>query len=469
MTDIILLQLKNGTSEDIEPPTPTKLLSMASVPLAKGYEIVLIDQRINENWRQDVKKHINLGAKIIYLRSAEGKQLKYFMEATRFAISLDSKILTVLGGSWPQTQPGICMQDTFLEIVSYVEDYYLLSDLMEFCERKKKMNEILGIFYRGIEGATIKKNDPRSILENPYNLRLPWYLINPKAYSAIEFFPSKTSSELLTIKDAQNSSTKILLEELENLEKTYGAKDFIFQDDLITQNYEHFKEFVSTLAEFAKDYKWGAAGMWVDQILSLDEKGMEDLVKSGCKTLYMDVKSGNPRLLKLMNKYPTIDNIKKANQKLSSFPIRVEYKFQGGFPTETEEEFLDTLKLMKTINEENKYASTPLSVYVPFPGKLLYSMALEHGFKPRTSLKDWAENCMWYKKERLWLTKRMAKLVENAAFISNFSNKKLDYKNKGLLFSVLSKIYTPFAKIRFKYDLYGFMIEKPVAKIINKF
>ena len=468
MTDIILLQLKNGTLEDTKPRTPTKLLSMASVPLAKGYEVVLIDQRMNENWRQDVKKHIDLGAKIIYFRSAEGKQLKYFMEATRFAISLDSKILTVLGGSWPQTQPGTCMQDTFLEIVSYVEDYYLLSDLMEFCERKKKMNEILGIFYRGIEGATIKKNDPRPISENPYNMRLPWYIINPKAYSAIEFFPSKTSSELLTIKNTQNSSTKFLLEELENLEKTYGVKDFTFQDGLITQNHEHFKEFVGTLAESGKDYKWSAAGLWVDQILSLDEKGMEDLVKSGCKTLYTDVESGNPRLLKLINKYPAVDNIKKVNQKLSNFPIKVDYKFQGGFPTETQEEFFDTLKLMKTLKRKNKYASTPLSFYAPFPGKLLYSTALEHGFKPRTSLKDWAENCEWYKQERLWLTKRMANLVENAAFISNFSNKKIGYKDRGFLFRILSGIYSPFAKIRFKHNLYGFMIEKSVAKIIQK-
>ena len=58
--------------------------------------------------------------------------------------------------------------------------------------------------------------------------------------------------------------------------------------------------------------------------------------------------SGNNRLLDLIHQQ-TADTIRKANQKLSSFPIKLKYKFQGGFPSETEEEFLTILHMPEHI------------------------------------------------------------------------------------------------------------------------
>ncbi|MDP3989648.1 MAG: hypothetical protein Q8Q01_00405 [archaeon] len=50
MADIVLFQPKCGIWDIIGVRIPTGLLSIAAVPVAKGYTVALIDQRINQNW-----------------------------------------------------------------------------------------------------------------------------------------------------------------------------------------------------------------------------------------------------------------------------------------------------------------------------------------------------------------------------------------------------------------------------------
>ena len=62
----------------------------------------------------------------------------------------------------------------------------------------------------------------------------------------------------------------------------------------------------------------------------------------------------------------------------------------------------------------------------------------------------------------------MIQLVENAAFLSYFSNKKLDYKYTNPLFNALFKAYYPLAKFRYDHDFYGIMVEKHAANFVAK-
>ena len=437
MTDIILLQLHTHSDRIL---VPTVLLSMAQDPIERGYNVVLIDQRINKDWRDDMKKHIIKGAKIVYVACEEEEQLIPMLEATKLAIQLNPKTITILGGNWASTHQGMGMQDTNIEIVSYDKNYSLLTDIMEYFERKKRMTDIPGIFYRGIEGASIKKTEKK---DKPLNKpsKIPWYLVNLNSYQAIEWGPSLPRQEG---NDPDFSVTRAI-GEFENLGKDRGIKKFFITDNQLIE--KHFEEFVDKLAKSSTNYIFGVSGNWAEPILSFTKASMDNLVKSGCKMLEIEAYSGNNRLLDLIHQQ-TADTIRKANQKLSSFPIKLKYKFQGGFPSETEEEFLTTLHLMKILQKENKYATVSLSFYIPSPGNVLYPLAIEQGFKPPTSLKDWAENNKWYKKDPCWLTKKRVKIVDNAAFISHFSDKHRTYPGN-LPSYIASKMRYPLAKIRY--------------------
>lgn len=487
MTDIILFQPKCGIMDIMGVRTPTGLLSIAAVPVQKGYRIVLIDQRINQNWLKEIKSSIASGAKIFCLTTMVGEQINYVMEVSKLVKGLKSDILIVLGGSWSQIQPEMCMQDKNIDIVCCGEGDYLLSDIMDYCEGKKAIEDVFGIMFRDKEG-NIKKTSLRPLIENLDELpKIPYHLVNLRNYSAVGFRPGKPSMALVLSRGCpyrctfcsivtlfgrrwRSYSIKRILEELDILEHTYGINDFYFNDDNITGNRKFFIDLVDALAESGRDYNWGTAGIRADAIMSFDDRTFINLVKSGCKNLDVGVETGNPRLLKLIKKDTSLELIREVNKRLSKYPILVKYSLMGGFPTETEEEFLDTLKFRKILQEENENATAPIFFYTPFPRTEMFQLAIGNGFKPPETLSDWADfnYHTWYNKYPSWLTKRKIRLVENAVFLSYFSNKKLGYKYTNTLMKIMFKMYYPLAKWRYNNNNYDFMIEKHAANFIAK-
>ena len=268
-------------------------------------------------------------------------------------------------------------------------------------------------------------------------------------------------------------SIERVIEDIKELDEKYGIKDFFFMDDNIAVNKRFFSELVRFFVksnEDGRDFNWGAAGMRADSVLGLDEDTLRNLEKSGCRNLDIGVESGNPRVMDLVMKDTTLDVIRKANQRLSKYPIIIKFTFMGGFPTETKEEYLDTLKFRKILENENSYATAPIFNYTPFPETELYKLALENGFKPPQTLEGWADfnYNTWYKKYPSWLTKGKIQLIENSVFLSYFSNKKLGYKYANPLMNFMFRMYYPFAKFRYDYNFYGFMIEKRMADFVAK-
>ncbi len=482
MTDIILLQTRFGYWEIIGARTPTALLSIAATPCKRGYKVVLIDQRINPNWKSKVRKHISAGAKIVCLTAIIGEQIKHMMEASKFVKSLNQDVLIFLGGSWAQTDPETCLQDSNVDVVCYGEGDYLLPELMAYCEGKKKIEDILGIVYRTKNGV-IKRNPPKPLIKNLDDLpKLPYHLADLKAYSTIGFRPNKPSMALtvsrgcghrctfcsipcLYGKSWRSHSVGRVMDDLFELETTYGIKDFLFQDDNIGGSYKWFSEFVGALAKSKKDYYWSAVGIRAPTVLRLTDKDMDNLLNSGCKTLDIGVESGNERVLKLIKKDITLEMVRNANKKMNKYPIIVKYTFMGGFPTESEKEYLDTLNFRRLLLKENKYAVAPIYTYTPFPKTPMFDLAISKGLKPPTTLLGWADfnYDTWYKKHPSWLTKRMIRLIENSVFLSYFADKNMSYKYPNSLMNTLFKLYQPIAKFRYDHNFYNFMVEKLMA------
>lgn len=499
MADIILLQPKCGVWDVMGVRTPTGMLSIAAVPVSDGYDVVLIDQRIRFDWKDEVKKHIALGAKVVCLTTMVGEQILNMMEASEFVKSVSKDVIVVLGGSWAQIEPEMCLQDKNIDVVCSGEGDYLLSDLMKYSKGEIGLDEIKGIVYRTSSGA-VKHTRSRPPIKNLDTLPpIPYHLIDLKDYAAVGFRPEKPSMALITSRGCQfrctfcsivtlskgtdehdqpvsnlwrGYSVERLIKDLMYLDDTYHIKDFYFNDDLISGSNQRLIEFIDALAqanEQGRDWNWGTAGIRADHILRLPDSSIEKLMKSGCKNLDIGVESGNPRMLKVIKKDTTQEVIRKANQRLNKYPIILKYTFMGGFPTETEEEFLDTLRFRKILQDENEFATCPIFFYTPFPGTEMFSLAIAEGFRPPKSLKDWADfnYNTWYHKYPCWLSKRKIRLVENAVFLSYFSNKKLLYKFPNPLMRSLFKIYYPLAKMRYDHNYYGFMVEKYGADFLG--
>ena len=90
------------------------------------------------------------------------------------------------------------------------------------------------------------------------------------------------------------------------------------------------------------------------------------------KDIHLPAQSGNNRILKLMNRKYTrekyVDIIHKIREKIPN--VRITSDFIVGFPTETEEEFQDTMSLVREV----KYDSIFAFMYSPREGTVASSM-----------------------------------------------------------------------------------------------
>src|SRR3989338_2803558 len=377
------------------------------------------------------------------------------IDVSKFVIKTNPNIQTIFGGEWVKMNPGLGMQDHNMDFVSYGDEDNLLVGIMDSINGKKRVTEIFDILYRPPEGAKINRTNPNTNIANIDDLpKLPWELIDLKYYLSRTLVNEK-AVEIQFNKGARGFSVNRIIKELETLSSSYGIRNFFIIDELAAKDNGRLLELVDALS--GKNYNYGLGSLDADLLHKLNDDSIKKLVNHGCRIMEFNLGSGNKRMLETLHKNITPEFIAEKNRELGKYQLIVDYKFKGGYPTESKAEFMDTLNLKNKLLKENNLAKASVEFYIPEPNTEMYQTALSSGYISPRSLKDWNDNIKWYETNSYWLTKEMVKLIEKAALISNITKKSLFFK-----------IYNPIAKLRKDKNMYGFMIEKYPLKIINK-
>jgi anaerobic magnesium-protoporphyrin IX monomethyl ester cyclase len=126
-----------------------------------------------------------------------------------------------------------------------------------------------------------------------------------------------------------------------------GIRNFAFIDEMIAP--KHFEWLAKAIKEARLDISYYAltkpARYFTPQIFSM-------MAESGCKYLLWGLESGNQRVLDLMDKGTKVDEVTQTLQRAHAAGIKNHVFMMCGFPTETAEEFQDTLRIL----DENKNA-----------------------------------------------------------------------------------------------------------------
>jgi hypothetical protein len=129
-----------------------------------------------------------------------------------------------------------------------------------------------------------------------------------------------------------------------------GVRHFSFIDEMIAP--KHFEWLARAIADAGLDISYYALSKpvryFTPQILSL-------MAQSGCKYMLWGLESGNQRVLDLMDKGTVVDDVAVTLRRAAAAGIRNHVFLICGFPTESEEEFQDTLRILDE-NRDSIYA-----------------------------------------------------------------------------------------------------------------
>ncbi len=144
--------------------------------------------------------------------------------------------------------------------------------------------------------------------------------------------------------------------DLNNIKKSVkqsNTKSVFIIDDMI------YKKRLLEIAKILKPLKIS----WMCQLKphkDLDEKTLKTLKESGLKAIIWGIESGNNRVLKLMKKGTNVEDNEKVLKLSKKTGIKNIIYIMFGFPTETKEEFIDTIRFIEHNKENIDLVSTSI-------------------------------------------------------------------------------------------------------------
>ncbi|MBI5328507.1 MAG: radical SAM protein [Deltaproteobacteria bacterium] len=140
----------------------------------------------------------------------------------------------------------------------------------------------------------------------------------------------------------RSRSLEHVIGELKLLYDQFGVREFQIEDDNFTLNNKFVEEFCRRLLSLNLNMTWSFPnGIRLDTV---DKTLLKLMRKAGCYALNFGIESGSPRVLEMIKKMITVDQIKEQLTMAHEEGFDIGGFFIMGFPTETKEEIEQTIK-----------------------------------------------------------------------------------------------------------------------------
>jgi radical SAM superfamily enzyme YgiQ (UPF0313 family) len=179
----------------------------------------------------------------------------------------------------------------------------------------------------------------------------------------------------------RSRSLNHVLDELTLLQRDFGVKEFQIEDDNFTLNNRFVEQFCDGLATRGLKFSWTFPnGIRLDTV---DRALLKQMKQAGCYALNFGVESGSQRVLDMIKKGLTLEQIKEQITLAHEVGFYIGGFFIVGFPGETREEIEQTIKLSCALPLDR----IGVSYFQPFPGTSFFDELVKKGEIPV----DWAE------------------------------------------------------------------------------
>lgn len=177
-------------------------------------------------------------------------------------------------------------------------------------------------------------------------------------------------------------NAKRVVDEMEACQRL-GIKETFFYDDTFSVSMKRVMEISDEIIRRKIKMRWDIR----TRVNVVNEELIKKMALAGCDRIHFGVESGNPRVVKVMNKGTSIEQVEKAFDMCKRHGIKTLAYFMLGNPTETFEDVKDTLALSHRIKPD----FMQMTILSPFPATQYYvEMRRDGAFGGRDPWKDYA-------------------------------------------------------------------------------
>lgn len=301
-------------------------------------------------------------------------------------------IIILTGGPhFPLTAKNALENVPEIDYIIKGEGEKAIIDFMNRLENGKDLSEVPGIVFR--KNNEFFENKTVNLIEDIDELPMPaWHLFDMKAYDKPIDGTKIRSIGVMSARGCPNvcvycanarsglrlMTPKKFVDEVEFLQKEYGFRGFDFWDDTLTMVNEHAIAICEEIIRRKLDIVWYARA----RVNTVNKDLLQLMRNAGCIRISYGVESGSPRILKIIKKNITIEQVKQAVKDSSDVGMAVVENFMVNLPDETIDDLKQTIEVMKWLGQvKNSYPSYGFTVI--YPGTELEFMAKARGIMPK--------------------------------------------------------------------------------------
>lgn len=349
-------------------------LSILSACLKKeGITVDFIDLRRLSGWKE-FEKEIKKSRTEIVALTMMSVDFNPVMEAAKIIKNINPQAKIVVGGPHPTLATKEVAVNKRIDYIVVGEGEIVFPQLVKDIQAGKKRERIVQGTKPDLDKIPFADRELFGPFEVPIIPELPKPFVSIITGRGCLYNCSfcKPAEDRLFGRPVRRRSVANVIAELKELRDKYHFKSLMIHDDCLTENRDWVIEFCK---QYKKEkFKQPFVCQSRADIICRNEDMVRLMAKAGLCMYLIGFESGNQRILNFIRKGTTVEQNLKAAEICRKYGIRVWANYMMGLPTETKEEVLETVAMIKKIKPD--YFSP--AFFTPHPGSDLYDYCQEH-------------------------------------------------------------------------------------------
>jgi len=347
-------------------------------------QVEVIDAQVEELSYPQLKEKIRQSAPDVVGITAMTFTLLDVLHTVKIVKEVSAESSVVIGGPHAHLYPEETLNLPGIDYVILGEGELAFAQLMNALGRPEALRKIKGLVFR--ENGNIVNNGPSEIIQDLDALPFPArHLVPYKRYSSVlakrtpitTMFTSRGCPYRCAFCDRPHlgkrfraRSPKNVVDEMEAC-VALGIYEFLLYDDTFTVDKQRVLAICEEIQRRNLSIGWDIRA----RVDTVTPDMLKALRSAGCERIHYGVEAGTDKILKVLNKRITIEQVKETFRWTRRAGISTLAYFMIGSPTETRDDISETFRLAKALDPDYVH----LAILTPYPGTQIYFDALAQG------------------------------------------------------------------------------------------
>jgi len=407
---------------------PLELLQIASGPIADGYEVVMIDAMIEPDYLRKVLEACE-DALLFASSCILGYQVYDGFLVAQAVKEKYPQLPCIWGGWFPSVTPEMYLTGGIADAVCIGQGELTFREVVQTIDSGGDLADVPGLAVQ--RDGRMQFTDHRPVVGFEEFEAVPWQLLDFEKYAELQVRPTHLKvrhrfplpgkwtqdnpprafsffssygcpepctfccSPALTGRRWKAIPGKQLAEEIAELQQRFKFDVLRFQDANFGVAEKRTAEFCEGLLDLKVPIHWNGT-IEIETIMRYKERTLDLLAESKCHLLWLGAEAGTAEMQERIKKHIKIDHIPAAIGKLADRGIIPGTFWIIGYPGESRESMVTTLKQAAAVKYAYPLAGSEVYPFRPIPGTEDYDHAIKLGFEPPTDFETWGD-CFEYK------------------------------------------------------------------------